>query len=159
MKIRFLRGICFTILILAVAICSAFPQQKKASISWVGEYLFEISEPKTAGGDLPTIEYRIQVSVKNAVLNGKITADGYQTDDRYICKVKMVGEDKIEFYFVKDATIPGEPARNSYKKDSLLGSLSRRTSGKDKFLYTAGGYEIYPPAFAAEHPVIFKKIK
>lgn len=160
MKMLHLPKICLLFLLFTSAVDSVSAQRIKPSSKWVGEYIFEISEPKTSGGYVPTVEYRLLVTEKKGTLNGQLIADGYQTDDRYICTVKTVGENKIEFYFIKDGTIPGEPVRNSHQKGSLLGSLSRiNGSGKVKFLYTAGSYEIYPPAFAAKHPVYFKKIK
>lgn len=136
-----------------VSVFVALPSVVNAqnSNNWVGEYVYEHSYGENAGGAPMIVEYRLRIG------NGcRISADGYQTNERIICRAVLRPDGLVDVNYVSSRNgDEGQYAVGSYyKSGERLFSMSQR-QGK-----TFTGWGAYSP-FENKRPVgrFFRKAR
>ncbi len=119
--------------------------------SWAGDYVYEHSYGENAGGAPMIVEYRLRIG------NGcRISADGYQTNERIICRAVLRPNGLVDVNYVSFRN--GDEGQYTigsfYKSGDRLFSMSQH-QGK---IFT--GWGVYSP-FENKRPVgrFFQKVR
>lgn len=157
--------IIFSVIFISAASISA---QTKKQTDWSGAYTF-FDAPRGSSSRAPRSdsyaltpggEYSLTVTRKGDGFSASLEINGMQQFEIYNCSAKMVGEDKLDFYFLSDgAPDGGQNNTQKFKKGALLFSLVKIKAG------ATTKYEFQPAAYkftgfspkARKQPVYFQK--
>lgn len=124
---------------------------------WSGRYTYTYTEGRTQGGWVPVIEYVIDVTKEGESLVAHVTADGYQSNENFICTAKISGN-RLNLYFLKDMRdAESYDGVNNMRRGQLVGSLNKSTvRGRIRYDYRDGALILRG---IMKTPLYFKKLR